>query len=101
MKMRPSRIGAVALAVTGSIAVAACGSSSKTTSSASSGSGSRFAAPIYEQWGSTLKGQGLTVNYSAVGSGTGVADLQTATADFAGDDGALKPADRSGMKGPV
>jgi phosphate transport system substrate-binding protein len=111
--MRPTRIGAVALAVAGSIAVAACGSSSSnSTSSGSSGSGkvasgtlngagSTFAAPIYQQWGSTLKGQGLTVNYSAVGSGTGVADLQTATADFAGNDGQLKAADRQGMKGPV
>jgi phosphate transport system substrate-binding protein len=108
--MSTRRIGAVALAVTASIAVAACGSSSKSSSNSGSGSsasgtingaGSTFAAPIYEQWGSTLKGQGLTVNYSAVGSGTGVADLQTATADFAGDDGQLKPADKSGMKGPV
>ena len=49
-----------------------------------SGAGSTLAAPIYQQWGSTLKSQGLTVNYNPVGSGTGVADLQTATVDFAG-----------------
>jgi phosphate transport system substrate-binding protein len=65
------------------------------------GAGSTFAAPIYQQWGSNLKSHGLTINYAAVGSGTGVADLQTATADFAGDDGALKPADLAKMKGPV
>ena len=111
MNMRPSRVGAVALAVVGSVAVSACGSSSKTTSGSSdpgssasgtlNGAGSTFAAPIYQQWGSNLKSQGLTVNYNAVGSGTGVADLQTATADFAGDDGQLAAADKSGMKGPV
>ncbi len=103
-------VGAVALGI------AACGSSSKTTSSSSSGgasstsssaggtlngAGSTFAAPIYQQWGSTLKSQGLTVNYAAVGSGTGVTDLQTATADFAGDDGALKSSEKAKMKGPV
>jgi phosphate transport system substrate-binding protein len=110
--MRLSRISAVALAVAASLAIAACGSSNKSTSSSSGGStpsasgtlngaGSTFAAPIYQQWGSTLKSQGLTVNYAAVGSGTGVADLQTATADFAGDDGQLKAKDLSGMKGPV
>ncbi len=60
------------------------------------GAGSTLAAPIYQQWGSTLKSQGLTVNYNPVGSGTGVADLQTATVDFAGSDPALKPADVRG-----
>ncbi|HEY2769399.1 MAG TPA: phosphate ABC transporter substrate-binding protein PstS, partial [Solirubrobacteraceae bacterium] len=65
------------------------------------GAGSTLAAPIYQQWGSNLKSQGLTVNYNPVGSGTGIADLQTATVTFAGSDPALKPEDRSGMKGPV
>ena len=43
---------------------------------------------------------GPDVNYNPVGSGTGVADLQTATVDFAGSDPALKPADTSGDEGP-
>jgi phosphate transport system substrate-binding protein len=108
---------AIFLAVLASVAVAACGSSSKTSTSSSgasssksstagvsgtiTGAGSTFAAPIYMQWGSNLKSSGLTVNYSAVGSGTGVTDLQTATADFAGDDGQLSAKDKAGMKGPV
>jgi phosphate transport system substrate-binding protein len=116
------RISAVALAIATTVGIAACGSSnsssSTTSSSASpaaassttsaavtggtiSGAGSTLAAPIYEQWGSTLKSQGLTVNYDAVGSGTGVADLQSATVDFAGSDPALAATDKSGMKGPV
>jgi phosphate transport system substrate-binding protein len=65
------------------------------------GAGSTLAAPIYQQWGSTLKSSGLTVNYNPVGSGTGIADLQTATANFAGSDPALKSSDKSKMKGPV
>ncbi len=114
-----SRITAVALAIAASLVVAACGSSSSsssttassggTTSSTSSssgsatldGAGSTLAAPIYQQWGSNLKSQGLTINYNPVGSGTGIADLQTATVTFAGSDPSLKPTDVKGMKGPV
>lgn len=124
--MRISRIGAVVVSVVASLGVAACGSSSSSSSSSSSGSssssapaaassssqaavtggtingaGSTFAAPIYQQWSSTLKSKGLTENYNPVGSGTGVTDLQTATVDFAGDDQELLPADIKGMKGPV
>ena len=103
----------------GGIRVAACGSSSNSssapapssgssssTSSGSSGSsgasgtingaGSTFAAPIYQQWGSTLKGQGLTVNFNAVGSGAGIAQLQSATVDFAGSDPASHLRGRQG-----
>jgi phosphate transport system substrate-binding protein len=121
-KVRTSRLSAVAVLLTASIGLAACGSSSSSSSasgksggsssssSASSapgasatlnGAGSTFAAPIYQQWSSNLKSQGLTVNYNPVGSGTGVTDLQTATVDFAGDDEELLPADIKGMKGPV
>ncbi len=65
------------------------------------GAGSTLAAPIYQQWASSLSGQGVTLNYNPVGSGTGIADLQTATVDFAGSDPALKAADKSKMKGDV
>ena len=120
--MRTSRISAVVVLLAASLGIAACGSSSSSSSSSSSGggaasssssssssaapatlngAGSTFAAPIYQQWSSNLKSQGLTVNYNPVGSGTGVTDLQTATVDFAGDDQELLPADIKGMKGPV
>jgi phosphate transport system substrate-binding protein len=99
------------IAVTAAVGIAACGSSSSSSSGSSSGgstasgtlngAGSTLAAPIYQQWGSTLKGEGLTVNYNAVGSGAGIAGLQTATVDFAGSDPALKSADTAKMKGPV
>jgi phosphate transport system substrate-binding protein len=108
---------ALFVAAVAAVGIAACGSSSKTsstsggggssTSSSSGGSatlngaGSTFAAPIYQQWTSTLKSQGITLNYAAVGSGTGVSDLQTATADFAGNDSALKAKDTQKMKGPA
>jgi phosphate transport system substrate-binding protein len=95
--------------------LAACGSSSSPTGTAATGgggsssggsatingAGSTLAAPIYQQWGSTLKSQGLTVNFNPVGSGAGIAALQSATVQFAGSDPALKSADVAKMKGPV
>ena len=118
--MKPRLIALIATALALALVVAACGSSSKTTtgsggssggssgsSSSSSGSGtingagSTLAAPIYQQWGSTLKGQGLTVNFNPVGSGAGQTQLEAATVDFAGSDPSLKPSDVAKMKGAV
>jgi len=119
--LRHRRIPAIALAIAAALLTAACGSSSKTTSAGGSGgsgsggssgsssggkstvngAGSTLAAPIYLQWASTLSGQGVTLNYNGVGSGTGIADLQTATVDFAGSDPALKASDKAKMKGPA
>jgi phosphate transport system substrate-binding protein len=76
------------------LGVAACGSSSSSSKSGGTinGAGSTFAAPIYQQWGSTLKSdQGLTVNYQAVGSGQGISELTAGTVDFAGSDPPMKP----------
>ena len=109
MKLR--RMAMVATALVAALAVAACGSSNSSTSSSGgaaasstsssgssssgsgtiNGAGSTLAAPIYQQWGSTLKGQGLTVNFNPVGSGAGQTELESATVDFAGSDPALKP----------
>jgi phosphate transport system substrate-binding protein len=119
--LKPRRIAILAVVAASSLAIAACGSSSNSTSSSSGGSGassssassssggsstvngagSTLAAPIYQQWASALKGQGVTLNFIPVGSGTGIADLQTATVDFAGSDPALKASDKSAMKGAV
>jgi phosphate transport system substrate-binding protein len=122
-KVRTRRLSAVAVTLAAAIAIAACGSSSSSSSSGNpapsgasssssssgggggsatlNGAGSTLAAPIYQQWGSTLKSQGLTVNFNPVGSGAGIASLQTATVNFAGSDPALKPTDVKAMKGPV
>ena len=85
------------------LGAAACGSSDSSTSSSGassssgsskvsgsiSGAGSTLAAPIYSQWGSNLKGQGITLNFQPVGSGAGVTAWEQGTADFAGSDPAL------------
>jgi phosphate transport system substrate-binding protein len=117
MTLRQSLIGTLAIVVAGSVALVACGSNSNSSSgpnaaagnSGSSGAaaatlngaGSTLAAPIYQQWGSSLKDQGLTLNYNPVGSGAGQAQLEAGTVDFAGSDPALKPADKAKFKGAV
>ncbi len=109
--MKARRISAVGIAIALAGGVAACGSSNSGSSSSGSsssgqaatlnGAGSTLAAPIYQQWGSTLKSQNLTVNYNPVGSGAGQTELAGATVNFAGSDPALKPEDVAKMKGPV
>ena len=86
--MKAHRISAVGIAIVMAGGVAACGSSNSNSSSPNSagsggsssggqsatinGAGSTLAAPIYQQWGSTLKSQNLTVHYNPVGSGAGI-----------------------------
>ena len=101
-----------AVAGTLAVGVAACGSSNDNGSNAATGgtgsggnasgtvngAGSTLAQPIYQQWGSDLKGQGITVNYQGVGSGAGVASFAAGTADFAASDPALTPDDVKTIK---
>ncbi len=86
------------------LGLAACGSSSSSSSSSTSssgsattisGAGSTFAAPVYEQWASSLSP--LTVNYQAVGSGAGITSLESKTVDFGASDPPLKPADEEAI----
>jgi phosphate transport system substrate-binding protein len=76
------------------LVAAACGSSNNNGSGggggAINGAGSTFAAPLYEQWNSALKDQGVTVNYQAIGSGGGQEQLIAGTVDFAGSDPPLE-----------
>ena len=97
--MTKNKMGALASAAVLALGLAACGSSSKSSSSSTSsggsttisGAGSTFAAPVYEQWASSLAP--LTVNYQAVGSGAGITALEAKTVDFGASDPPLKPAD--------
>jgi phosphate transport system substrate-binding protein len=103
---------AVIAAASISLAVSACGSSSKSASTSTpggaatksggsgaiNGAGSTFAAPIYSQWGSNLASQGVTVNYQPVGSGAGIAQLTAGTVDFAGSDPPMKDSEIAAAK---
>jgi phosphate transport system substrate-binding protein len=98
-----NQMGALAACALLALGLAACGSSSSPTSSSTtstsasatiSGAGSTFAAPVYEQWASSLS-KTLTVNYQAVGSGAGITSLESKTVDFGASDPPLKPADEA------
>ncbi len=93
------------------LGLAACGSSNSSTTSSSSsssssgsaggssgtisGAGSTFAAPVYQQWASSLSG--MTVNYQAVGSGAGITAIESKTVDFGASDPPLKPEDEAAI----
>jgi phosphate transport system substrate-binding protein len=98
------KVVAALLAIAAAIGVAACGSSKKSSTASTggvnapagtiNGAGSTLAAPVYQQWGSNLKGDGITLNYAAVGSGAGVAQWTSGTADFGASDPSLAPEDK-------
>jgi phosphate transport system substrate-binding protein len=101
-----NRMGALAGCAVLALGLAACGSSSSSSSSSGttaasggsatvSGAGSSFAAPVYQQWASSLPG--LTVNYQAVGSGAGITAIASKTVDFGASDPPLKPADEAAI----
>ncbi|MGH2833603.1 MAG: phosphate ABC transporter substrate-binding protein PstS, partial [Solirubrobacteraceae bacterium] len=105
------KMGAVLGSVVLAFGLAACGkseSSSKSTSSSSatatiSGAGSTFAAPVYEQWGSPSSGSSVKLNYQAVGSGAGIASLESKTVDLGASDPPLKAEETTLLEkvGPV
>ncbi len=97
------KLGVLAGAAMLALGLAACGSSSNSStgttsvSATISGAGSTFAAPVYEQWGSGLAASGLHLNYQAVGSGAGLTSLEAKTVDFGASDPPLKPADAAAI----
>ncbi len=119
--MIKNKMSALAGCAVLALGLAACGSSSTSststttstpsTSSASSktattpptgagtisGAGSTFAAPVYEQWSSSVASSGLTVNYQSVGSGAGITALESKIVDFGASDPPLKPADEEAI----
>jgi phosphate transport system substrate-binding protein len=101
-----NKTGALAGCAILALGLAACGSSSSSSSSSAttaangasgtiSGAGSTFAAPVYQQWASSLSS--LTVNYQAIGSGAGITALESRTVDFGASDPPLKPADEAAI----
>ena len=114
--MIKNKLGALAGCVLLAIGIAACGSSnsSTTTSTAAkaagpsttattpaggsgtvSGAGSTFAAPVYEQWASSIGSP--KVNYQSVGSGAGLTAIENKVVDFGASDPPMKPEDEEAI----
>jgi len=111
---RSARLLAVALSLT--VGLAACGSSDDETTSPTAGGGSAkpaLAATTLNGSGATFpkafydaaidgfkkKEGSVTVNYSGGGSGKGRTELAGALVDFAGSDGLVKAEDKASFKG--
>lgn len=101
-------VAAIALALTGTLAVGGCGSdSSSATSSGGASSGSSatcFDGTLKAEGSSAQKNAieaavksyqttctGATINYNPSGSGAGIKNFNAGQVDFAGSDSALKP----------
>jgi phosphate transport system substrate-binding protein len=89
---------AAAIAV---VAVVTAGTASAKTSSATlNGAGSTFVAPLVQAWVAPIQSaHGITLNYSAVGSGAGIAAITGRTVDFGASDAPLTPDQFSACKG--
>jgi phosphate ABC transporter phosphate-binding protein len=85
--------------------LAACGSSSSSSSSNSKqlvGAGSTLVAPLISQWQPEYqKEAGVTVAYSAIGSGGGIAQITARTVDFGASDAPLTEDQFKEAKGVV
>lgn len=66
------------------------------------GAGSTLVAPLEKQWAAGIQSaQGITVNYGAVGSGTGIADITSRSVDFGASDAPLSPTQATACGGCV
>ena len=111
--MKLQRLGILAgMALTATVAVAACGTNNNSNNTPSGGNssaakiqcatgtlngqGSTAQANAVAQWTKDYNAQcsGATINYTANGSGAGQTAFIGGQADFAGSDSALKPADQ-------
>lgn len=84
--------------------LAACGSSSTSGSKSLTGAGSTLVAPLVSVWQPEyLKEKGVSVAYSAIGSGGGIAQITARTVNFGASDAPLtedqfKEATKEGVK---
>jgi phosphate transport system substrate-binding protein len=86
------------------VAAVAVGASAGFTASAGAatvtalnGAGSTLVAPLEAEWASGFANKsGITVNYQAVGSGTGITDISQGLVDFGASDAPLSPTQAAG-----
>jgi phosphate transport system substrate-binding protein len=97
MKRGLALIAAAAIALT---AIAAAGA--KNSDTTITGAGSTFVAPLVSTWTPAIGSAfGYTVQYSAVGSGAGIAAITNRQVDFGASDAPLTPDQATACKGCV
>jgi len=90
-------------ALLGALAVASAGAASaKRSSTTLDGAGSTFVASLVQSWVAPVQSaRGITLNYSAVGSGAGIAQITGRNVDFGASDAPLTPDQFSACKGCI
>jgi phosphate transport system substrate-binding protein len=89
-KLLPLATAAVAIGATMGFAPAAMAAGTL------NGAGSTLVAPLESEWASTFQNKtGNVVNYTAVGSGTGITDISHRLVDFGASDAPLSPSQAS------
>jgi phosphate transport system substrate-binding protein len=103
---RNGKLVRIALAAAAAAAIAVVAVITASTASAKSnaatlnGAGSTFVAPLVQSWEAPYKSaSGATLNYSAVGSGAGIAAITGRTVDFGASDAPLTRDQFSACKG--
>jgi phosphate transport system substrate-binding protein len=100
--IRNAAVAALA-ALVAAIAVSAAGAAStKKTDTVITGAGSTFVAPLIAQWIPALgAAHGYTLQYSAIGSGGGIASITARDVDFGASDAPLSPDQFTACKGCI
>ena len=102
-KLIRSAAVATLAALVAAIAVSAAGAASaKKTDTVITGAGSTFVAPLIAQWIPALgAAHGYTLQYSAIGSGGGIASITARDVDFGASDAPLSPDQFSACNGCI
>jgi len=88
-----------AAALLGALAVTSAGAASKRSTGTLTGAGSTLIAPAVAVWQQLYKG--ATINYSAIGSGGGIAQISARNVDFGASDAPLTKSQGDGCHGCV
>src|ERR1044072_4020643 len=87
---------AILTAAVAAVMVAAAAATAKSTDTTITGAGSTFVQPLVAAWTPAVgEAFGYTVQYSAVGSGAGIAAITANQVDFGASDAPLNPAQQS------
>src|SRR5439155_18536705 len=96
---RAFQLAVVALTAAVALLPAAAGAApNRTNDVVLNGAGATFPAPLYTRWFSdyyALTGQRVQINYQAIGSGGGIAQVTARTVDFGASDGILTAAQQA------
>jgi phosphate transport system substrate-binding protein len=92
----------VLIAVVAMVGVMASATTAAASAAGLTGAGSTLVAPLMANWISNFEiKEGIPVKYSAVGSGTGIAQITARTVDFGASDAPLTPEQASACNGCV